>query len=217
MRYKGLIINESEIIADENCQIIIDLDQFHEKEVVDDKAAFFLPGILDIQLLDSKTIVNLPFLFTVKLFKKNMAEITSKKFSLNYEKGDIILFCEYKEKESSVQYIDRLLEQRVKYIKDPQALSLALWKNILPVSNVSLVHCESVISELYRSKENNALPARLAGYDKSVPLGMTNSVRSFTTAQGVSEGYSELSIEQNITNDKKMPLSTLEKVMFNLL
>ena len=160
---KVLKIEKNKIIAKEIITINIDREDYDEKSLIDNGDLYKLPGLIDITYgeFPNMEIINLPFSFKINLIKPENYNIDGKVIILNYNPGEIIIEQDNYIKEVDPSTISKLFEAQAKYITDPEVLLNALHQQL---PSIDIVHLETVIQNMFRSKENPEIIGRLIDY-----------------------------------------------------
>ena len=166
-----LDIQQNKIIAKKPCRVtLLKNDYTISGVLIDSSDKFILPGIFDIYFGEGeKTIsVTLPFNFKVNLYKPKEYIDDTKKYSLEYNTGDVIIEKQNYIKEFDVGIIESILEARLKFIKKPEIMLNYLLQEL---GNVDLCHLELVLSNMFRDADDIQKPCRLTSYKNPIILG----------------------------------------------
>lgn len=158
-----LNISKNEIKAKQDLTVVLDLNDYDEKYLIDTGDKYILPGIIDIIIEDALNPINvtLPFNFKVDLIKPMEIEGEKNIIKLKYKKGDLIIFKDKYLKELDPNLIDRIFEGGAKYIKTPELLLKAMSEELTAIDSV---HLECIVSNMFRSNFDTSVPGRLVGY-----------------------------------------------------
>lgn len=219
---KLLDIQPQVIIAKEDCEIILNPDDYSFNEQIEDNYEVLnIPGTFEInfpKLNDSITIY-LPY--NINLIKPSDNIMTTTVIKFEYKKGDEILFGKIKRIETDIMILDKLFENRVKYLNNNITKQLeSVWNQILPTNTMRLVHLELILSQTYLTqKDGKYIPVRLENnssklYTTDYANDTKNSTHKLFKTQGFSYGYSNDAIVENISKkDKSTPLTDMEKII----
>lgn len=164
-----LKVDKDTIQAKLPCSISINKADYSEESLIDAGEYFLIPGIFDICIdLENSEFITLPFNFQVKLYKPTNYYEEGKICFFNYEPGEKMIFQDYYIEDIDPATIDRLFGGQAKYITKPEMLLDALSEKL---NSVDLVHLELIVSNMFRDKENETIPARLGSYDNCVIVG----------------------------------------------
>ena len=158
-----LDVSKTEIKAKQDLTVLLDLNDYDEKYLIDTGDKYILPGVIDIIVEDVMNPLNLtlPFNFKVDLIKPIEIEGEKNIVKLRYKKGDLIIFKDKYLKELDPNLIDRIFEGGAKYIKTPELLLKAMSDELTAVDSV---HLETIVANMFRSNQHNDIPGRLVGY-----------------------------------------------------
>jgi DNA-directed RNA polymerase beta' subunit len=114
------------------------------------------------EIRQGETTYSLVIPTNVLLFLTDVKNSTEE-IEINYKAGEAILevLPSTSEAESKIKQIMSIVEGRSKY-KEVEHFISQLYKSLLFLGDVSLVHLEVITSQLFRDKSNPSIPARLA-------------------------------------------------------
>lgn len=225
---KYLKVEENHIYADTSLTIVLDSDDFkmNDDELVDisdseDDSTSDLVGSLNIpgilNLLTSDDSFQLYFNFDINfVIPSNF--VKDKNLSTYYfEKGDLICFAKIKSSNTDIRILDKLFENRVKYLRgDLQKHVIAVYDQMLVNQNVQMHHLETLLTVLYgENSKDGFIPVRLGSqqYTKDKALSSKESAHKFNSAVGFDYGYSKDVINNNITRKYDTVKTDLEKII----
>lgn len=221
-----LIVEEHRILANEHLIIRLDSDDFKIDDdelldISDDSSeelvgSIQIPGMLNIEA--PKESFQLYFNFEINFV---IPEVSSKDKNITtyeFEKGDIICFASTKSNNTDIKVVDKLFENRVKYLRgDLEKQTMAIYDQLKATANIKMHHIETILTTLYGEYEKDEfIPVRLTKnqkYTKDNALSTKDSAHKFNSAVGFNYGYTKDNIVNNISR-KYVPTKTdLEKVI----
>lgn len=214
-----------------NCEIriIIDTDELKvsEEELIDVSeeesdeelsGSMSIPGMINLEMLDEQDELQLYFPFNVNLIIPDTVEKNKNLISHYYHKGDMILFAQTKSNNTDITVLDKLFENRVKYLAgemDKQVV--AIYDQLLATTNVKMHHIETILTQLYGEYTAEGFePVRLLPsqkYSKSNAINTKDSSHKFNAGSGFGYGYTKDAIIDNITRTYDPPKTDLEKII----
>ena len=146
-----LDIQPQVILAKEDCEIILNPDDYSFNERIEDNYEVLnIPGTFEInfpKLNDSITIY-LPY--NINLIKPRDNVMSTSVIKFEYKKGEEILFGKIKKIETDIMILNKLFENRVKYLNNNITKQLeSIWNQILPTNNMRMFHLELILSQTY--------------------------------------------------------------------
>ncbi len=158
-------ITETQIIANEECYIIIDSDDYNEQLLIEAKDYYLIPGIINITINKEPNfpVISFPFNHQVKLYKPVELEEEKKVKTLNYVPGEKIMEQDYYQSSADVGLINQMFEGRTKYVTKPDILVMSLHDQM---TGIDLIHFETIVQNMFRDSMDITKPARLSDYNK---------------------------------------------------
>jgi len=222
---KYLTIDEHQIMAKTDLIIRIDSDELkiEDEELVDVSddvsdvlvGSIKIPGILNIEV-DNDT-VQLYFPFDINFVIPDVYTKDKNITTYEFKENDMICFASTKSNATDIMILDKLFENRVKYLRGDLAKHIiAIYDQLLSTSNISMQHIETILTVMYG--EYNAegfVPVRLNSqkYTKANAISTKASAHRFNAGNGFSYGYTRDVISDNITRTYEPELTDLEKVI----
>ncbi len=165
-----LEIGKNEIFAKRQCTVTFNISEYNDVSLIDCGDKYQIAGILTIQYgeLQNVNFITLPFAIMVDLFKPADISIDGNIINLTYEPGELLIKQQYYDDSFNERTLDRLFEGGAKYITNPEVLTMTI-HNKLP--EIDLVHIESIVSNMFRNREDLTEPARLSNYKNSIIVG----------------------------------------------
>jgi hypothetical protein len=162
-------VQKNKIQTKYKCNILINSKEY--KEIAETATYYTIPGILTFYFPEFDDYAQIVLNYNIDLMKSNNLEIEKKNITINYEKDQVVIQKDYYPNDVDIRMIINLLQGRVKYIKDPIIL-LNMLTTTLP--KVDSVHLELIISNMFRSSDDNSKRCRLTGnYKDNIILGQT--------------------------------------------
>ena len=159
---KNFIVEPTKIVANCECFINLDLNDYDERLIVESTGYYLLPGILTVTSTDDNTKNwTFPFDFQVKLIKPAELQEHGKTLIFNYTPGETIITQESYQETKDVSVLERLLEAQAKYITSPELLVYAL---ITYLGGLDLNIIETIVQNMFRDGKDPMIPARLTDY-----------------------------------------------------
>ncbi|MFW6247019.1 MAG: hypothetical protein ACOC22_02490 [bacterium] len=177
-----LDIRKHEIIAKQPVSIFIDLRDY-KNEVVDTGEKFQIPGILNITVGEGEDIetITLPYKFTVDLYKPANTEERGNQIRLLYQPNERMIYKEQYVKEIDPKVISKMFDGLTRYIEEPGVLLESISNELTKTDSV---HIETIISHMFRSKDDPETPGRLVNYKNTKIFGVKDLpyIDSWTSA-----------------------------------
>lgn len=205
-------IRTKEIIAKQNCTILLDKSQYDESDLIDTGEELFLPGIINLYTgeLSNNKFITFPFNFQVHLNKPEDYVVDGKTIVLRYTPGEKILSQDYYQKQTEPGIIDRLLGGALKYIDSPETLLDAVHEQL---PTMDLVHSELVIANMFRVKDDITIPCRLKNYDNFEIVGIKKLPHINSWLTGLSFEDPNKAIKEALLKQKDNDMNPIEKVL----
>jgi len=208
--FKLLDIKETEIRAKEPSIIYIDKSEY--RELVDLPDYIVIPGVFSIQVGNKEVSIGVPF--NVKVFKTANTEETEEDILIRYDKGDIIIKQEYADVSPSFDAVEKLLEARAKYIKNPEILVNLVHELMSRAKPLDLVHCEVIVANMFRRADNPREPCRIRGsYKNAVVIGQTKLPFIDSWLKAVAFENIDYALTNALIDGKSAKGTPLEKVL----
>lgn len=207
-----LNVEKTKITTKDNITIIIDLKDYNKNEFRDYSDHYYLPGLINIQVGNGKNAENitLPYTFYVKLSKPQTTEKDGSTLYLQYEKNVVLIEQEKYVKNTDSSIVSKLLDGVTKYINDPEILLQALTEEM---SSIDSVHFETIISNMFRSKNDETVLGRHVNYKnvKIVGCKQLPHIDSWLTSLAFED--INKSIKQGLVNNKQISNNPIEQTM----
>ena len=225
---KYLDIQEHNIYAKYNLQIIIDSEDFKISEdmidIAEDDASEDIQGVLnmpcmfDIEVPEENDEVQLYLAMNVNLIVPDNVSKQGSISTYTYQKGDRICYASTKTNATNISTIDKLFENRVKYLRgDMPKLVTAIYEQFKSTKNIKMHHIEAIVSMLYGEyTDDGFVPVRLLKnqkYTKDNALTTKDSSHKLKEAAGFNYGYSKNVIVDNISRTYSNGLTDIEKII----
>ncbi len=167
---KVLNIEKTVVSAKIPCSITIDTSEYDDISLIESSEKYQVVGVLTVQYGNPPDIqfLTLPFTIMVDCFKTNDMIVDGNIIIINYEPGMKIIEQKYYDDSFNERTVDRLFEGGVKYITNPEVLTMTI-HNHLP--EIDLVHIETIVSNMFRDADDSTKPARLTNYKNFQILG----------------------------------------------
>jgi len=225
---KYCTITKNDLICNEPMYIILDKDKYSTEESNidisenDDSELFTgviqIPGVFQIVVPGKNDTIDIYLPFDVNILTHN---VQTDRYADTYyfEPGETILHVSTKAHATDIKIVDMLFENRAKHLTDNIANRvLAIHSQILVKQNVKLHHIETLLSNLYISKnETGDILTRLTPqqkYDKLTAKSTKDAVHLLGNSyQAFTYGYSSESINTQITSKNTNEQSDLTKII----
>lgn len=211
---KILKIDVNKIYAKLPIQIILNLNDYDDRSLIEFSDKYNLPGTFDIQYLDDENItkeISLPFNFSLNLIKPigENINISKKTIILKYQPGDLIMQQDKLIGEVDMKYINRLFDGGVKYIKTPEMFL----DSISNIFTIDLVHHETIISNLFRQKEDNSILGRHCNYVNCELIGCKKLGITQSWLNGIAFENMNRVISQAVLHQKDAVENPIENIL----
>lgn len=224
---KYLKIDKHKIFAKVDMTIMIDLDEFKnpDEELIDISdedseelvGSILIPGMINLEILKYNDEVQLYFPFEINLITPDNQEKNKNLVTYFYEAGDMICFAHTKSNATDIMVLDKLFENRVKYLSGVIDKHVVAIFDQLKSYDIKMHHIETLLTVLYGEEtEEGFTPVRLtknAKYTKSNAIGTKDSAHKFNAALGFGYGYTKDAITDNITRSYETEKTDLEKII----
>lgn len=209
---KLIDVRKKEIIAKQDCTILLDKSKYDESDIIDTGTEFYIPGILDLyvgEVSDNK-FITFPFNFQVHLNKPEDYVVDGKTVVLRYTPGETIMSQDYYTKQTEPGIVDRLFGGSLKYIDSPETLLDAVYEQL---PSVDLVHLELVVGNMFRTKDNITVPCRLKDYSDFEIIGVKKLPHINSWLTGLSFEDPNKAIKEALLQQRDNDMNPVEKVL----
>jgi hypothetical protein len=167
---KYLNIEKNKIYTKVPLRMIIDESEFSEDMISINDEYVTIPGFLELLYGEGDDIItiNLPLPFDVNIFKPDDYRKESHFIYMNFEEGDLILEKYQYLDNFNTRIVSRVLDGVLKFINDPIMLLDII---IRQTKTVDFVYLETIIANMFRSKEDSTIPGRLVDYKNCTIIG----------------------------------------------
>lgn len=207
-----LDIKKNEIYAKKQCSIVIDDSEHDDLSLIDCGDKFQTIGVLTVQYGDAPeyNFITLPFTIMLDLFKPVDITIDGHIINMTYEPGELMMRQEYYEDTFNERTVGRLFEGGAKYITNPEVLTMTIHNKLLVID---LVHIESVVSNMFRDKEDMTIPARLTNYKNPIIIGQKKLPFILSWLSALSFENMNRAIKIGLLEGKDANLDPIEKIV----
>jgi hypothetical protein len=224
-----LDISKNEIKAKKECIIIINLDEYKNvsEEIVEDTESdtndlvLNIHGFFEIVFPNDLNSIQFTLPYNVNLYKHNVSNgKNSKELIFKFLPGDTIFTAHFKNKNTNIDVLSSLFQNRVKYISDDiYELVLSIYNQLSGVTNIDIFNIETILTQVFAENINGKLtPLRLTNkkYSKKYAIDFTKSSHNFSNIMGFSYGYTNNYLMTKVTDkNKKLDNSYLENIITN--
>jgi len=222
-----LDITKNEVKAKKYCTVTVNLEEYKKitEEIIengsDKDLVLNIHGFFEIVFPYDLNSIQMTLPYNVNLYKTDTRVVdgNSKELILTFNPGDIIFTATYKHKNTSIDTLNALFENRFKYISDDiYELLLSIYTQLSGVSNVDFFNIELILSQVFAEKQGNKLvPLRLTSkqYSKKYAIDTQKSSHDFNNIMGFSYGYTNNYLNNKLTKDNKKDNSYLENIITN--
>ncbi len=230
---KYLKVEKHNIFASTDLVIRLDINEFKidEEELVDVAdtgeetsaeellGSISIPGMLNIEIPKANDEIQLYFPFDINLILPENVEKEGTVKSFYYSAGDLICFATTKSAATDIMILDRLFENRIKYLSgDMEKMLMAVYDQIKSSgTNVKMHHIATILTLLHGEYTSGGFtPARLTKkgvYSKYNAINTKESAHRFNSGVGFNYGYTKDVITDNITRTYDTEPTDLEKVI----
>lgn len=207
--FEVLDIQKKEIYTKLDCVITLNKPELKDFMIEYDNR-FEIPGVVDVYFpeLEDFTQIITPY-NNIGIIKTDNYEETKSEYEIKYLSGDKIIAQENVDTEINLTLLDRMLDGRLKYIKEPETF-LNLLNKALPQSD--LVHLELIIANMFRDLETGE-PCRFNGdYTNSQQLGVTKLAKLDSWISAISFQNVDEGLKRALYTGSKAKLNPIEKV-----
>jgi len=205
------IISKNSLIAKLPCSIVIDEREYDDRTFIETSQKITIPGILQFYVPSLEDYVQIILTYPVDVLKTNNMSFEKHTTIINYDEGDITVTKDYIVEETDIGLLIRLLQGRVKYIKEPKIL-LNMLHDI--ISGVDLVHLELIISNMFRNHDDLNQKCRITGsYSNSEILGQQKQPFQDSWESSMAFQYIDRAITSGLIDKKQSDQNPIEKVL----
>lgn len=209
--HETLNISETEIKANSRCRVTIDFKEYPEDSIIDSQDFLIIPGIFDIYFPDLDDYCSIILTYPVKLFKTNSIDDSDDNMIIiNYESDETIISQDYYKSGMDMGLLIKLLNGRVKYIKDPKTLLMMIF-NIIP--SPDLIHTELLISNMLRDPDDNTILARYSGAKQPEILGVTNQAKIDSALSSIAFRNIDDAVERALIKEQTFKNNPIELIL----
>jgi hypothetical protein len=206
--FKHLEVTEHTISAKFDCFIELNLDEYRESDITELPNKYIIPGIFDITVPQFEDIIHIVLPYSeISIMKTNEIEEKGNIIIINYQAGDIIVDQKYVNKELGLEYVDRILNGRLKVVKSPETILKLVHSSF---SSSDLVHIEVIISQMFRDSKGN-LSRHTGKYDEI--WGMQKIAKNESWLSALSYQDFNGGIRKGLVSGKHARMNVLEKVI----
>lgn len=208
--FEVLDIDKKEIHTKLDCVITLNKKELKDF-IIEYDNRFEIPGVVDIYYpeLEDFTQVITPYNL-IGVIKTDDYLENNTDFEIKYKSGDKIIHQEYVDTEINLSLLNKMLDGRLKYIKDPETF-LNLLNKALPQSD--LIHLELILCNMFRDNETGE-PCRLTGdYSNSSQIGVTRLAKMDSWLSAISFQNVDDGIERALYTGSKAKMNPIEKVL----
>lgn len=204
-------ISKNKITTRVGCVITIDEREYDDRTYIEGSKIITLPGILQFYIPTYEDYVQIALTYQVDLWKTSNTFREKNTILITYDEGDMVISKEYVPDETDIGLLIRLLQGRIKYVKDPKIL-LNMIHDILP--DIDLVHIELIVSNMFRTEKDLDKKCRITGkYDKCVILGQQKQPFQDSWASSMAFQYIDRAINIGLVSGKDAEKNPIEKVL----
>jgi len=212
--FKYLDVKKNEIIAKYKCYIDINIRDYKLEEILETSEHYIIPGIFDIVIPEFNDSVSIILNYRVHILKTSNMDEDTNVIRIFYEPGDKIVWQENYIVQSDIGFIIRLLEGRAKYIPANPIMLLNLLN--MHLTDPDLVHLELIISNMFRTKDNNRIRCREVGnYKNTVIVGQTNQPFTDSWLSAMAFQYIKKGLQTGIVSNSEIQNNPIEQVINN--
>ena len=205
-RMKHLRVEKNKVYAEIPCKIHLLLDEYKVqdsdymdeediKAYIGDEPSFSIPGTFEILFPEIGESQQIFLPYNINLAKTPDIILNSKELIIEYEAGDLIFGALIKKKETNIDILNSLFENRVKYLRGhPEKQLEAIWGQLAGTTNYGIHHLSIILSLLYATMEDGEETlirhTKNQNYDKGSAIGTKVSSHVFNMgAQSLNYGY----------------------------
>ncbi len=204
-------ISKNKISAKEQCIISIDEKEYDDRTYIEGSKIITLPGILQFYVPKYEDYVQISLTYPIDLWKTSNTFREKNEITITYDEGDMVISKDYVPDEVDIGLLIRLLQGRIKYVKDPKIL-LNMIHDILPA--IDLVHLELIVSNMFREENDLNKKCRLTGnYNTCTILGQERQPFQDSWASSMAFQYIDRAITSGLIGNKDAEQNPIEKVL----
>jgi hypothetical protein len=208
-----LDIQKTKITAKTECSITFDASEYNDVALIDCGNKYQIIGILQVQAElfdDTIRILHLPFTIMVDCFKTQNVDYDGNIVTINYNPGDVIIEQKYFEDRFNERIVDKLFEGGLKYITNPEILTLCIKDKL---QGIDLVHIETIVSNMFRDSKDLSKPARLNDYKSPIIVGQKKLSYLISWLSGINLENINKAIKNALIDGKEANLDPLEQIV----
>ena len=206
------------LYTNKKCKLIINLKDDYDSgqfEYDDQEKKLYLKGMISKIEYENK-IFNIVLDYSVNVLVNDNANtmLTKNIIQIEYKPNETILevLTEANIITEQLQYVKRLLGGKEIY-KDANHMFMKIYSIYGTISGMDLVHLEVLLSQCFRDKDNNQLPARLGKKWNPTMINIKKIVFSSGFLQGLSFENIGTALLTGLINEEQPEKSILEKVL----
>lgn len=204
-------ISKNKITAKVQCIISINEREYDDRTYIEGSKFITLPGILQFYVPKYEDYVQISLTYPIDLWKTSSTFREKNEMTITYDEGDLVITKEYVPDEVDIGLLIRLLQGRIKYVKDPKIL-LNMIHDILP--GIDLVHLELIVSNMFRQEKDLNKKCRLNGnYTNCIILGQERQPFQDSWASSMAFQYIDRAITSGLIGNKDAERNPIEKVL----
>lgn len=147
----------------------INLKDYNDKSIIETSTALNLPGILEFYCPEFDDYCQLVIKYNINLLKTQNVSLDGHNKTFHYVKNELVIENTYYSDDVDISSLIRMLQGRLKYIKDPKILVNMMHESL---SSVDLVHLELIVSNMFRQEADTSKKCRMTGnYKDSIIVG----------------------------------------------
>lgn len=197
-----------------NCYIDIDRREYKETDIIETSNFFILPGILEFHFPDYYDFTSILLDYNVNLHKTNETFDDGKNIHIEYQPDDIVISQDkVKIVQKKIGTIQKLLEGRLHYIKDPK-VSLNLLHKSLPT--VDLVFLETLLSNMFYN-ENDELCRIKGKYKNCTVIGQTKLAKTRSWLSSIAFQHIDQGIRRGLISNADIEKNPIEQILLGEL
>jgi hypothetical protein len=206
---KYLDITDHEIKAKKKCTVAVNLKEYDQETILNTSTFINLPGIIDVYFPEEDDVSHIILNYAVNLMKSKNTIEEKDEIQINYEEGDTIIRQDFAESGLDMRVLIKLLQGRIKYIKDPSIL-LQMIHQMLPGSD--LVHLELIVANMMRNDDGTVCREK-GNYKNCEVLGQTNVALEDSWLSAISYRNMDTAISNALVSGKTIKRNPIEKVL----
>jgi len=202
----------------QSCKIIIDMSYYDigDSILINEDSIWCKSLVSQVEFED--LIFNLILDYSVNLKIEHIIKHGKESIELIYNKGNLVLEVpsEVVDIKQQVSYVERLIGGK-EITKDAPHLFKKLYAVYGPISDMDIVHMETLLSQCLRDRSNPSIPARLGRRWDPILVNIKKNIFSSGFLQGL--GFENINqvIKSGLINDVDLEPSIIEKLMTGTL